>query len=352
MLTAWAWATGAIHYDGLADTFDALGVAGREERLRVMRDGAVGVFAVLSVVLAVAAELAALGALRGAARTGALLAAPVLGRWAMVASGAGAPSARPDGLGAAFVREVGRRDLAVATVLSLVVVVPAAGTRGGRGLARRRPVGRGASAVRHVCVRRRHRRRARRRGAPRRDVDPRGVGKPMSKLRSRPLVLVTGGARSGKSRFALERAGGLGPPRVFIATAEAGDEEMAARIARHRADRPRGWRTVEAPRRLAPALRRLASGVVLVDCLTLWLANLMDDDPGFDPVPSVDELLRALRARRAAVVVVTNEVGFGIVPESPLGRAFRDAAGFMNQRVVEAADEAHLVVAGRALRIK
>jgi adenosyl cobinamide kinase/adenosyl cobinamide phosphate guanylyltransferase len=168
----------------------------------------------------------------------------------------------------------------------------------------------------------------------------------------RPFILVTGGARSGKSRFALERAAALGPPRVFLATAEAGDEEMAARIARHRAERPKGWRTLEEPRRLAPALRRCTSGVVLVDCLTLWLANRMGDEPGFDAGPPVEELARALRARRAAVVAVTNEVGSGIVPETPLARAFRDAAGFMNQRAAEAADEAYLLVAGRALRIK
>jgi len=175
----------------------------------------------------------------------------------------------------------------------------------------------------------------------------------MSKRRAlSPLILVTGGARSGKSRFALGRAAELGPPRVFVATAEAGDEEMAARIARHRADRPRGWRAVEEPRRLAQALRRCEGGVVLIDCLTLWLANLMSDDSKFDPAPSLEELLRVLRARRAAVVVVTNEVGSGIVPESPLGRAFRDGAGVMNQRVAEAADEVYLVVAGRGLRIK
>jgi adenosyl cobinamide kinase/adenosyl cobinamide phosphate guanylyltransferase len=170
--------------------------------------------------------------------------------------------------------------------------------------------------------------------------------------KTRPFILVTGGARSGKSRFALDRAAALGPPRIFLATGEAGDEEMASRITRHRADRPKGWRTVEEPRRLAPALRRCAGGVVLVDCLTLWLANRMGDEPGFDPAPPIEELLRALRARRAAVVAVTNEVGFGIVPQTPLGRAFRDAAGFMNQRVAEAADEAYLLVAGQALRIK
>ena len=131
VLMAWAWMTGAIHYDGLADTVDALGVTGREERLRVMRDGGVGVFAVLSVVLVVAAELAALGELRGGARTAALLVTPVLGRWAMVATGAQAPSARSEGLGAAFAHEVGGRDFAVATLLSIFVLVLAAGGRGG-----------------------------------------------------------------------------------------------------------------------------------------------------------------------------------------------------------------------------
>jgi adenosylcobinamide-GDP ribazoletransferase len=131
VLTVWAWMTGAIHYDGLADTFDALGVSGREERLRVMRDGAVGVFAVLAVVLVVGAELAALGELRGSTRAGALLVAPVLGRWAMVATGAQAPSARTDGLGAAFAREVGRGELVVATLAALLLAVAIAGARGG-----------------------------------------------------------------------------------------------------------------------------------------------------------------------------------------------------------------------------
>jgi adenosylcobinamide-GDP ribazoletransferase len=131
VLAVWAWITGAIHYDGLADTFDALGVSDREERLRVMRDGAVGVFAVLAVAFVVAAELAALAELRGRARAGALLVAPVLGRWAMVATGAAAPSARPEGLGAAFAREVGRRDLATATLAALLLTVAIAGARGG-----------------------------------------------------------------------------------------------------------------------------------------------------------------------------------------------------------------------------
>jgi len=168
----------------------------------------------------------------------------------------------------------------------------------------------------------------------------------------RPIVLVTGGARSGKSRFALERAATLGSPRLFVATAEARDEEMKARIARHRAERGRRWRTVEAPRRLAAVLRRGSAPVLLIDCLTLWLANVMGDDARRDVVPQIENLVAALSRRRSAVVMVTNEVGLGIVPDNPLGRAFRDAAGFMNQRVASLADEVYLLVAGQALRIK
>jgi adenosylcobinamide kinase / adenosylcobinamide-phosphate guanylyltransferase len=166
------------------------------------------------------------------------------------------------------------------------------------------------------------------------------------------LLLVTGGARSGKSRYALERAALFGSPRIFVATAQAGDAEMAARIARHRAERRRRWRTVQAPRKLGPILRRASAGVVVIDCLTLWLANVMGDDAAHDVADDVDTLVRALARRRCAVVAVTNEVGMGIVPEHPLARAFRDAAGFMNQRVAAIADEVVIVIAGRPLRIK
>ena len=168
----------------------------------------------------------------------------------------------------------------------------------------------------------------------------------------RPIVLVTGGARSGKSRFALARAESLGSPRVFLATAEARDEEMAARIARHRAERGSRWRTVEEPVAIASVLERQQGGVVLLDCLTLWLANQMGDCATTEVAPAVDELVGALSARRSALVAVTNEVGLGIVPESALARAFRDASGFLNQRVAAIADEVFLLVAGQALRIK
>lgn len=167
----------------------------------------------------------------------------------------------------------------------------------------------------------------------------------------RPLLaLVTGGARSGKSRFALARATSLGRPRVFLATGEGRDDEMAARIARHRAERDPAWRTVEEPIEIARALRAEEGSAVVVDCLTLWLANLFDR--GRDVRAAGDELLSALLARRAAVVLVTNELGSGIVPENALARDYRDAAGFLNQQVADLADEVHLLVCGQPLRIK
>jgi adenosylcobinamide kinase/adenosylcobinamide-phosphate guanylyltransferase len=167
-----------------------------------------------------------------------------------------------------------------------------------------------------------------------------------------PLVLVTGGARSGKSRFALARASVLGLPRLFVATAEALDGEMAARIARHRAERGGEWRTIEAPLRLADVARREEGQAIVVDCLTLWLANVMGDGAEAKVEESVSDLVAAFAERRSAIVAVTNEVGAGIVPENPLARAFRDAAGSMNQRVAAIADEVHLLVAGQPLRVR
>jgi adenosylcobinamide kinase / adenosylcobinamide-phosphate guanylyltransferase len=166
-----------------------------------------------------------------------------------------------------------------------------------------------------------------------------------------PLVLVLGGARSGKSRFALDRGAALGPPWLFVATAEERDAEMAARIARHREDRASEWRTIEEPTRLDAVLRDAESGVVLIDCLTLWLANVMESaDP--DVGGALDELLAALAGRRASVVAVSNEVGLGIVPEHCVAREFRDLAGTLNRRIAELATEMHLLVAGQPLRVK
>jgi adenosylcobinamide kinase/adenosylcobinamide-phosphate guanylyltransferase len=164
--------------------------------------------------------------------------------------------------------------------------------------------------------------------------------------------LLLGGARSGKSRLALARAERSAGELVFVATAEALDAEMTERIARHRAERGARWRTVDAPRNLADALRHecMPGRVVLVDCLTLWLSNVMLDDA--DIAAATRDLLAALESRRGTLIVVSNEVGLGLVPETPLGRRFRDEAGRLNQAVAAAADEVLFVAAGLAITMK
>jgi adenosylcobinamide kinase / adenosylcobinamide-phosphate guanylyltransferase len=167
------------------------------------------------------------------------------------------------------------------------------------------------------------------------------------------LTLVLGGARSGKSRHAerLVVASGLEP--VYVATALALDAEMAARIAEHRARRGQGWRTLEEPLDLVAVLERECAGdrAVLVDCLTLWLTNLMvrERPPVAD---EVERLLAALPGLRGAAVLVSNEVGRGIVPTAAMARAFIDHAGFLHQRIAERADAVVLMTAGLPQRLK
>jgi adenosylcobinamide kinase / adenosylcobinamide-phosphate guanylyltransferase len=163
-------------------------------------------------------------------------------------------------------------------------------------------------------------------------------------------TLVLGGAHSGKSRHAESPITALPPPWTYIATAEAGDEEMAARIEAHRARRGADWRTFEAPRDLAAALAACGNMPVLIDCLTLWLSNLMLAEADIDA--EVGRLEQALAAAAAAVVLVANEVGSGIVPEYPLGRRFRDLQGSLNQRMAAGADRVVLMVAGLPLMLK
>lgn len=164
-----------------------------------------------------------------------------------------------------------------------------------------------------------------------------------------PLSLVTGGARSGKSALA-ERLVRLGPaPHIYIATAEAWDDEMRDRIARHRLDRGAGWHTVEAPLGLAAALEA-AKGSVLIDCATLWLSNHML--AGNDPEAETARLLATLARVPGPVVVVSNEVGWGIVPDNALARRFRDAQGRLNQRLAAQAGLAVAVIAGLPLVLK
>lgn len=167
----------------------------------------------------------------------------------------------------------------------------------------------------------------------------------------RETVLVLGGARSGKSRRGEElvRAGGGRP--IYIATAEIRDEEMRDRVERHRRDRGPNWTTVEEPLELPGVLRaRAGEGPILVDCLTLWLSNLMER--GRDVAEATEALVAALVEARGLVVLVANEVGWGIVPDNTLARAFRDEAGRLNRRVAATADRVELVVAGLPMIVK
>jgi adenosylcobinamide kinase/adenosylcobinamide-phosphate guanylyltransferase len=163
--------------------------------------------------------------------------------------------------------------------------------------------------------------------------------------------LILGGARSGKTRRALAIGAGF-RERVYIATAEALDDEMGERIARHREERGADWTTLEAPLDLPAAIAGIASrdAVCVVDCLTLWLSNLMAAGRPIDT--EGEALCGAIAAARCSLVLVSNEVGLGLVPETPLGRAFRDHQGRLNQRVAAVADQVEFVAAGLPLRLK
>ncbi len=166
------------------------------------------------------------------------------------------------------------------------------------------------------------------------------------------VILITGGARSGKSRYAEARVAAYASPWAFLATAEAGDEEMAERIRLHQRRRSQEWRTVEAPLALVDALQETASicGAQLVDCLTLWLSNLMQAER--DVGAEIDRLYNYLTDTTTPVVLVTNEVGMGIVPANALARRFRDEAGRMNQAIAVVAQEVVLMVSGYPTTVK
>jgi len=185
----------------------------------------------------------------------------------------------------------------------------------------------------------------------------------------RELILLLGGARSGKSSYAERLAAQMGDRVLYVATAQAGDEEMEARIAAHRRARPSTWRTIEAPaevgRAISAALEERPADVVLLDCLTLLVSNLTLRGLAEDEVDGVDEaaarerveaglggLLEAFRAGDAPWIVVSNEVGWGLVPPYPLGRVYRDLLGWANQRLATAADRVYLMVAGLPLELK
>lgn len=172
------------------------------------------------------------------------------------------------------------------------------------------------------------------------------------------LTFLVGGARSGKSTLAVQMGEHHGGAVHFIATAEAFDDDLRTRIERHRAERPTAWTTAEVPVELAAAVAAApGEALVIVDCLTVWLANLLVHV--IDPLrraTSVDDMVAALRERGRAgtgpTVVISNEVGMGVHPETPLGREYRDELGRINQLVASVADRSLLLVAGRALRLE
>lgn len=165
-------------------------------------------------------------------------------------------------------------------------------------------------------------------------------------------LLVLGGARSGKSRYAQARAEAIAGDLVYIATAQALDDEMADRIQRHRADRGVRWRTVEEPLDLGEAIDREAGPerVIVIDCLTLWASNLLVAER--DTLSATANLVAAIGRARGPLILVANEVGLGIVPDNALARRFRDVAGTLNQAVAGAVSEAMFLVAGLPMPLK
>lgn len=169
------------------------------------------------------------------------------------------------------------------------------------------------------------------------------------------IYFITGGARSGKSGHAEELAMAATGKRAYIATAQAFDAEMAERIEKHRKDRGSAWDTYEEPLAVAELLRKLSGRyqVALLDCLTLWLSNTMaHTESDAAVVERTDDLVRSLRDFGGTCIVVSNEVGLGIVPDNPLARKFRDLAGMMNQKAARLADEVYFLAAGIPLKMK
>jgi len=170
------------------------------------------------------------------------------------------------------------------------------------------------------------------------------------------VTLVTGGARSGKSRFAERMAESFDPMRGYLATGQAGDAEMAERIARHRGRRGGDWETVEEPLELTQAVTRMDGRytVLLVDCITLWLSNLLFHCEGgaAEALQRVVGFTESFAALSTPLIIVTNEVGMGIVPEHPLARSFRDLAGEANELIAARADEVYVTISGLPLKLK
>lgn len=182
-------------------------------------------------------------------------------------------------------------------------------------------------------------------------------------MKTEKLILVLGGVRSGKSDYAARLAGSFGPDVLFIATAEAGDDEMKERIAAHRANRPETWHTLEAPFNVGVAIDALPPSMrfdaLLLDCVTLLVSNLLLANEGSTPqelesmvTAEIDDILRAGSRFRAPIVAVSNEIGMGVVPPYELGRVYRDLVGRANQHVARSADEVYFMVAGLPMPLK
>ena len=171
--------------------------------------------------------------------------------------------------------------------------------------------------------------------------------------REKEVTLITGGCRSGKSTFALQLAQEW-EAKTFIATAEPLDEEIRARIQRHRASRGSGYETIEEPRYLDRALKSVTRGVCVIDCLTGWVGNLMKyrGDPEDESYPEIDALIEALRMPPCEVILVTHELGMGMVPGGYSERKYRDVGGRMNQRIAALSQAAYLCVSGLPVRLK
>jgi adenosylcobinamide kinase/adenosylcobinamide-phosphate guanylyltransferase len=169
------------------------------------------------------------------------------------------------------------------------------------------------------------------------------------------MIFITGGVRSGKSRFAQQMAKTFPGPKAYLATAQALDGEMKGRIARHKKSRPKAWRTLEEPVRIAEVIQNEGDncGLILLDCLTLWLSNLMMAGWGERKIlGAADRFLKAARKVPCSFILVSNEVGMGIVPQNSAARSFRDLSGLIHQKVAREADEVYFLVGGLPWKMK
>jgi adenosylcobinamide kinase/adenosylcobinamide-phosphate guanylyltransferase len=174
-------------------------------------------------------------------------------------------------------------------------------------------------------------------------------------MKNKKLIFITGGARSGKSHFALKLARNFPGPKAYLATAQALDQEMAERIQKHKKNRPQDWQTLEEPLQVGQVLSQQGGhfGLILIDCLTLWISNgLMADWTDKKILQEADRLLKASQGMKGTVIIVSNEVGLGIVPDNPSARRFRDLSGLIHQKIARQAAEVYFMVSGLPLQLK